>query len=307
MLPGFRFLFSAIVLSMSILIFGLGAAALLRAAHEEFASNPSWRSAPATMFAQPSEASSPMLALLRLDPPSAEQAAPDDAATTAASVTPAPTEETVPADSGPAEAERATALRPEDAALKPEEQAAPAEAAKPEIAVSEPVAPRNEPAPAQADASEAVAETKIAAVEPEPAAPAAPASNPSAATATEPTTINELLGEPAPEIKPAQTNVAARSNPSASVETPRHPKTASPKTAANTKMASAKHDADVEAKEKEKEKEKKRLQALRARRHRIAVARARLARQQAEQLQPANPFAPFVQPPYQPAVQPATP
>jgi len=31
MLPGFRFLFAAIVLSISMLIFGLGAAALLRA------------------------------------------------------------------------------------------------------------------------------------------------------------------------------------------------------------------------------------------------------------------------------------
>src|SRR5206468_2200031 len=46
MLPGFRFLFAAIVLSMSVLIFGLGAAALLRSAHEEFASLPS-RRAPA--------------------------------------------------------------------------------------------------------------------------------------------------------------------------------------------------------------------------------------------------------------------
>ena len=44
MLPGFRFLFAAIVLSMSVLVFGLGAAALLRAAHEEFASSaPLWR------------------------------------------------------------------------------------------------------------------------------------------------------------------------------------------------------------------------------------------------------------------------
>jgi len=34
MLPGFRFLFAAIVLSMSVLIFGFGAAALLRTAHE---------------------------------------------------------------------------------------------------------------------------------------------------------------------------------------------------------------------------------------------------------------------------------
>ena len=43
MLPGFRFLFAAIVLSMSVLIFGLGAAALLRAAHEQFAHMPSRR------------------------------------------------------------------------------------------------------------------------------------------------------------------------------------------------------------------------------------------------------------------------
>ena len=40
MLPGFRFLFAAILLSMSILVFGLGAVALLRAAHEEVASTP---------------------------------------------------------------------------------------------------------------------------------------------------------------------------------------------------------------------------------------------------------------------------
>ena len=38
MLPGFRFLFAATMLSMSLLVFGLGAAALLRAAHEEFTS-----------------------------------------------------------------------------------------------------------------------------------------------------------------------------------------------------------------------------------------------------------------------------
>src|ERR1700748_1607454 len=52
MLPGFRFLFAAIMLSMSLLIFGLGAAALLRAAHESFASNTSWRGAPEVPFAQ---------------------------------------------------------------------------------------------------------------------------------------------------------------------------------------------------------------------------------------------------------------
>ena len=67
MLPGFRFLFAAIVLSMSILVFGLGAAALLRAAHEEFASTPAWHATPETMFAQQNEATRPVLALLRVD------------------------------------------------------------------------------------------------------------------------------------------------------------------------------------------------------------------------------------------------
>jgi hypothetical protein len=67
MLPGFRFLLAAIVLSMSLLIFGLGAAALLRAAHEEFASIPLRRALPETVFAQRSDAG-PTLAMLRVEP-----------------------------------------------------------------------------------------------------------------------------------------------------------------------------------------------------------------------------------------------
>jgi len=63
MLPSFRFLFAAIMLSTSILAFGLGAAALLRTAHEEFASNPFWHAAPETTFTQ-SEDSRPVLAML---------------------------------------------------------------------------------------------------------------------------------------------------------------------------------------------------------------------------------------------------
>lgn len=76
MLPGFRFLFGAIVLSISILVFGLGAAALLRAAHDEFASNSSLRVAPEPKFAHrdevPGEPSrqleTPTLAVLRVEP-----------------------------------------------------------------------------------------------------------------------------------------------------------------------------------------------------------------------------------------------
>src|ERR1700761_5195222 len=68
MLPGFRFLFAAIMLSMSPLVFGLGAAALLRAAHESFASNSSWRATPEPTFAQRTEPGpSAVLATLRLD------------------------------------------------------------------------------------------------------------------------------------------------------------------------------------------------------------------------------------------------
>src|ERR1700761_807489 len=84
MLPGFRFLFAATLLSMSILMFGLGAAALLRTAHEEFASAPAWQPAPETRFAQAGEATNeatkPVLALLRVDDaPKAEPSAPADA------------------------------------------------------------------------------------------------------------------------------------------------------------------------------------------------------------------------------------
>ncbi|MHC2625803.1 hypothetical protein ACVIW2_007835 [Bradyrhizobium huanghuaihaiense] len=75
MLPGFRFLFAAIVLSTSILVFGLGAAALLRATHEQYVSNPSWRNGPQEqVFAQASEPVQPVLAALRAEPEPAEPA-----------------------------------------------------------------------------------------------------------------------------------------------------------------------------------------------------------------------------------------
>ena len=72
MLPGFRFLFAATVLTISMLIFGLGAAALLRAAHEEFASIPSRRALPEVMFTQQSD-DRPTLAMLRVEPSADEQ------------------------------------------------------------------------------------------------------------------------------------------------------------------------------------------------------------------------------------------
>ena len=74
MLPGFRFLFAAIVLSVSTLVFGLGAAALLRASHERFASLPATPPAPTLPRAVvadtlPREAAPPTLALLQVETP----------------------------------------------------------------------------------------------------------------------------------------------------------------------------------------------------------------------------------------------
>jgi hypothetical protein len=71
MLPGFRFLIAAIVFSCSVIVFGLGAAALFRAAHEQFASSSSWRGAPEadfTAFLPQAEAPRPVIAMLRIEP-----------------------------------------------------------------------------------------------------------------------------------------------------------------------------------------------------------------------------------------------
>ncbi len=78
MLPGFRFLFAAILLSTSILVFGLGAAALLRATHQQYVSNPSWRNGPQEqVFAQAPEPAQPVLAVLRAEPDEPVAAAPE--------------------------------------------------------------------------------------------------------------------------------------------------------------------------------------------------------------------------------------
>jgi hypothetical protein len=75
MLPGFRSLSVAVVLAVSMLIFGLGAAALLRATHEEFASLP-LRQMPEVTFGSREETEQPMLAVLQVDPPNADPAEP---------------------------------------------------------------------------------------------------------------------------------------------------------------------------------------------------------------------------------------
>jgi hypothetical protein len=260
MLPGFRFLFAAIVLSMSILFFGLGAAALLRAAHEEFAINPSWRAPPETRFAQQSEVATPTLAMLRVDPPGAEQTVSDHVPPVAAPAEPATI---VSAPEGPA-AIASTPAEPERIATLNSEDLPPQETAKPELAVAE-GQPQSESAPAQADAPAAADETKIAATT-QVSSPAQilPPANEAAPAAS------EQASAPSPvEADLAATNIATLGGPPVIIE-------AQPP----AKAASAKPDeSDL----------KKRLQARQAAQRRRIALRARLARQAAAQA--ADPFA----------------
>ena len=271
MLPGFRFLFAAIVLTMSILVFGLGAAALLRAAHEEFASNPSWRAAPETMFAQQSDATRPVLAMLRVEPAASEQKAPNQAPAAVA-----PVEHDI---AEPAPAAVAPAETGQVAALKPEEASAP-EAAKPETAVSESLAP-GDATPAQSEAPAAADTAKIAPPDAEtntasteqvsPPAPNLPPANDAA-----PATSEQTSTAASPEVDAAATKIATLGGPPVSIETP-----------AAAKAVSDKPDRSAI---------KKRQQARRAAHRRRIAARARQA-----QLAPQRPAAePFTQPSAQP-------
>jgi hypothetical protein len=278
MLPGFRFLFAAIVLSMSILIFGLGAAALLRAAHEEFASTPTWRATPETVFAQPAEATRPVLALLRVDAPATDKASekvPDNA----------------PADAAlGAEPERIATLNPEDSP--------PPEGAKPENPVAEtPVAEspaQNEAASAPTDAPAPLAgtqavetktietktiETKAtetgnaeAKIEETKAADTRVATSEETslpANQVEPSMASEPTGaQVSPEADTAATKIATLGGPAVAIETPRPVKTESTEPLPNVV--------------------KKRQQAKRAAQRRRLVARARVTVQMPPQQ--VNPF-----------------
>jgi hypothetical protein len=192
MLPGFRFLFAAIVLSMSMLIFGLGAAALLRAAHQEFVSIPSRRAPPETMFAQ--RGAGPALAMLRVDASEADQKAATPTASDTAQDQPAIVS---------ALAEAAT----------PVENPLPSEAPKPEASTSE--IPVEAETPAQADAPSPTAETTLAAIGEVTAAPDQPT-----VTAPDQAAIDDSTGI-------AETRIATLGGPPVTIE-PRTPSKRAP-------------------------------------------------------------------------------
>jgi hypothetical protein len=254
MLPGFRFLFAAIILSLSILVFGLGAAALLRAAHEEFASIPSRRAPPEPVFAQQNE--TPTLALLRVEPPVAEKT-PDTMAAVVVPETVTPSEQ--PRDATPAAPEKLAALKPDDSA--------PAEAVKPEAVKPEALAPEalaaaaipaTPPVAAQAEAPASVEETKLAAIAETPP-PVNEAARPQA-------TETPALEAPSLEASAAAMKIATLGGPAVTIDQP-----------APAKLAGAKpHRSEVT----------KRARAERKREQRSA----RRARQAASQQQSADPF-----------------
>jgi outer membrane biosynthesis protein TonB len=203
MLPGFRFLFAAIVLSMSVLIFGLGAAALLRAAHEEFASIPSRRPPPEIMFAQQSDAQ-PTLAILRVEPAAVDEPAAKPASDNAPVA--APVEQPAIASNTPDEpaAEPDTTAALTDAATSAE-SAPPSETPKSETSASE--------IPVQAevatDAPAPAVETKVAAI-------AETAEAPSQTAVAAPERENAPIDD---STRIAETKIATLGGPPVTIET----------------------------------------------------------------------------------------
>ncbi|WP_441276710.1 hypothetical protein AB7783_02395 [Tardiphaga sp. 172_B4_N1_3] len=191
MLPGFRFLFAAVLLTVSLVVFGLGAAALLRSAHQEFANIPT-RRAPQAVFAQPPVEAPPTLAMLRVEAPAAPT--PETVAPPVVSVTSAA--EQMPPIAAPAE--------PEKIAL-PETAAPLSTLAAPTVEMTAPVAAT--PKPEVVAKSEA---TKIEERDPLTTVAVAPATSvePVAAPPPEPATV------PAPA---AATEVAAGPQPTATL------------------------------------------------------------------------------------------
>jgi hypothetical protein len=274
MLPGFRFLFAAIVLSMSVLIFGLGAAALLRAAHEQFASIPSRRPLPEPVFTRKDEP--PTLALLRVEPEVAEKAsevaekAPElaEKATEVAEKAADDVAVAIPETVTPtADAPAAPAAEPEKLAALKTEEPAPAELVKPEIPAAE-ATPAIQATPAETPIVNE--EVKVAAIAETP-----PPETAAASAVPEPVAEAPSLDVPSLEGNVAALRIATLGGPAVTIA-----ETASAKPT-DAKPADAKSDRSVSQKRAQRARE----------RQRIAARRALLARQAAAQ-QLADPFAP---------------
>lgn len=160
MLPGFRVLFAIVLLSVSLLVFGLGAAALLRAAHDNFAGLAAPPPASEAVVAREREQRQATLALLQIE--TQEAPAPGPAEVTASepgpeakpgSQTDIRTEMTSEAKPEP-QAPAVVALAPAAPDPVPAGEAAPATTAA--------IPPAGDPQPAIKDASRDAAEPSAA-------------------------------------------------------------------------------------------------------------------------------------------------
>jgi hypothetical protein len=292
MLPGFRFLFAAIMLSMSLLIFGLGAAALFRAAHESFASNSSWHATPDVPFAQRPDTTLPVLAALRIerltakpsDTPKVAAAGPAEAITepmTNDRLAALPRVETPPAAiASPAEAPAPVVENP------PASEAAPVAPVSTEAAT---VGEMKTAAVAVSDAASARSEPAAPLTTNSPGAPPTASAEPMAFAASTRTTpaAPTMLAPLAPEADDAAAKIATLGGPPVEVTD-----TNSVLEPGTVKIPRARPD----------ESAIKRQQARRAaRRHRLAARARFLALQQLQ----ANPFTqpPFAQQPFAQAQQ----
>lgn len=272
MLPGFRFLFAAIVLSMSLLTFGLGAAALLRASHEQFASIPSRRSLPEPVFPrQNEEAPTPTLALLRVEPDVADKLPDNATAPIAETETPAAQAPEAP----PTEPEKLAALKL-DEAVKPDE-AVPAETVKAELPAAEAM-PAVQPATSEIPAA-ATATTAAEAPAAETPALARPAASEEVKLAAVAEAPPPATSGPSAETAPVQMLSLEGNIAATRIATLGGPAVAITETV-STKPAAAKPDRSVNRKRAQRAKERRRIAAAR---------RALQARQVAQQA--ADPFA----------------
>jgi hypothetical protein len=287
------------VLSMSILVFGLGAAALLRAAHEEFASAPSWHASAEPVFAQRTETPAPVLAMLRVAPPAAEENAPDPppaAVTTAEAEQPAAGD--IPADA--------------EVAAKPAEPEVTAKPAEPEV-IAKPVETEVTATPAEPDVMAVPAEPEVTAVpaEPERTTAVQPESSSRPETAKPEMPVAESLAPqeaaPAQTVAPVaadETKVATSTPASASeevsapvTEAAPAPEQADPPASAETDIASTKiatlggslvmietpPPAKLTVAKHRKRLIKKHVDARRKTRHRRIALRARVVLQSPQQ------------------------
>ncbi len=287
MLPGLRTLLAAIILSISILVFGLGAAALLRVAHGEFASSPAWRAPPEPVFAW-NDAAKPALAMLQEEPPEAADSPGATEHSDKPSGMPAMTELETPSPPRPEEAARVENAQPaRSGASGQNEEAAGRVTAD---GAASPAAPLSS------------SEIKLAASE------TFPAPSPSGAATIAPQDTDLVgFGSKAPAAAMENPATASAEQPGASVPGQASGDPVAAMVAAHTEQqvtagnagTTANGQARDKAAEKEKEEAKKRLRAERARRRRLAAERARIAQQQAAFAQPpfaTQPSAPFTQP-----------